>query len=141
MVTASRLRKFCRLLKENEFLGNVTPSVVAISEVPGKGHWFDGVVDDDDLQAFIQKHFSSTTKPALPKTFTVFTINPASTGSRGGIRILSLEVPFQISRIRVTSDRPQRGTWTVATENVLHFLYQPVYGILERPERIFIDSS
>lgn len=141
MVTASNLRKFFRLLKENEFLGNVAPSVVALSEIAGKGHWFDGVVDDDDLQAFIGKHLSSNAKPALPKNFTVLTMNPASTGSRGGIRILSLEVPFQISRIRVSRDHPQRGTWTIATENVRRFRYRPVYGVRERPERILIDNS
>lgn len=141
MRLASKLRKFYRLLKENEFLGNIAPSLANLSEVSGKGHWFDGVVDDDVLQGFIEKHLNAFAKPSLPKTFTVLTMNPATTGSRGGLRILSLEVPFQIGRIHVVRNQPEAGTWRVATENIRRFRYRPVFGILERPERLFIDSS
>eukprot|EP00177_Eucheuma_denticulatum_P007069 GFKZ01012861.1.p1 GENE.GFKZ01012861.1~~GFKZ01012861.1.p1 ORF type:complete len:808 (+),score=78.08 GFKZ01012861.1:89-2425(+) len=140
-VPPSKLRRFCRLLKESEALSDFKPSVVALSEVPGKGHWFDGVVDDDKLQPFIEGHLKAASKPTLPQKFVVFTMNPASTGSRGGLRIMSLEVPFQQSRLRVERNNPENGTWTVNTENVRRFRFQPVHGVLERPQKLIVDSS
>lgn len=140
MGIASNLRKFCRLLKENEIFHNMTSSV-ALSEVEGEGHWFDGVVDDDILQAFIEKHLMATRKPALPTKFSVMTMNPSSTGSRGGLRILSLEVVFEISRLRVTRDSPDAGLWEIDTENVRRFRYEPVRGIDERPAQLAIDGN
>lgn len=140
-VPPSNLRRFCRLLKQNEFFNGLQPSAVALSEVPGKGHWFDGVVDDDELQPFIQKHLKAAQKPPLPKRFTLMTMNPASTGSRGGFKILSLEVVFQISRLRIERDSPVAGTWKVATANVRRFRYQPVLGMAEKPDLLEIDNS
>lgn len=127
-------------MKQNEFFHNFTKSFVSLSEVPGKGHWFDGVVDDDDLQPFLTKHLSARFKPELPQEFSLFTMNPASSGSRGGLRIMSLEVPFDIGRIIVKVDFPEPGTWTIETLNVRRLRYQPVAGILAHPERILIDS-
>lgn len=135
------MRKFCRLLKENEYFRNLTKSFVELNEVPGEGHWFDGVVDDDLLQTFIQERLAAEAKPRLPLQFSLFTINPGSTGSRGGLSILSLEVPFQASRLQVTRDVAESGTWTVMTENVRRFRYVPVRGLLDRPERLIIDGS
>lgn len=116
-------------------------SVVGISEKKGKGHWFDGVVDDDELQQFLDTYLSASRKPVLPVTFSVFTMNPASTGSRGGFRILSLEVPYESSRLRVARDVFEKGGWTISTENVRRFRYEVVNGILERPARLFIDGD
>lgn len=116
-------------------------SVVGISEKKGKGHWFDGVVDDDELQQFLDAHLNAARKPGLPVIFSIFTMNPASSGSRGGFRILSLEVPFESSRLRVTRDVFGKGDWTISTENVRRFRYEVVYGILERPVRLFIDGD
>lgn len=129
-----------RLLRENEIFHNVS-SVVGISEKKGEGHWFDGVVDDDELQNFLDLHLSATRKPVLPTNFTLFTMNPASSGSRGGIRILSLEVAYESSRIRVRQDFPSNGDWTINTENVRRFRYEVVNGILERPTRLFVDGD
>lgn len=141
LVTASNLRRFCRLLIENELFHRLQPSVVGLSEVPGKGHWFDGVVDDAELQDFIQKYIETLRKPNLPKQFTIMTMNPGSTGSRGGLRILSLEVVFQIGRLRVELDYSEKGLWKVSTENVRRFRYQAVDGIVHKPTKILVDAS
>lgn len=114
---------------------------MSLNEVPGKGHWFDGVVDDEILQPFIEKHLASAMKPRLPSQFTMVTLNPASTGSRGGMRILSLEVVFQLSRLRIRRETPEPGSWTIASENVRRFRYEPVPGIIDRPIRLYIDGS
>lgn len=127
-------------MKQNEFFHNFTKSFVSLNEVPGKGHWFDGVVDDDDLQPFLTEHLSARFKPQLPQEFSLFTMNPASSGSRGGLRIISLEVPFDIGRITVKIDFPDPGTWTIKTINVRRLRYQPIAGIPIHPEHILIDS-
>lgn len=141
MSIASNLRKFYRLLKENEFYTNASQSVVALSEVPEEGHWFDGVVDDNALQPFIARHLAAAVKPKLPKSFSMVTMNPASSGSRGGLAILQLVVPFQLGRITVDRDSPQPGTWTVITENVRRLRFKPVFGLTEYPEQFIIDDS
>lgn len=138
--TASNLRKFCRLLKENEIFHNMT-SVVTLNEVPGEGHWFDGVVDDNELQVFIDKNLGANHKPVLPKEFTVATMNPASMGSRGGLKILSQEVVFELSRLHVKRDSPAEKHWKLHTKNVRRFRYEAISGIKERPERLLIDGD
>ena len=80
---------------------------IRLSEIPGQGHWFDGIMSDDLLQEFLNKtlnpvqlHAKSDGQlplPPLPDAFTISTLNPASTGSKGGIRILQLEVPYRYS--------------------------------------------
>lgn len=137
---ASNLRKFCRLLKENEIFHNMS-SVVALSEVPGKGHWFDGVVDDDQLQPFIDEYLNAKRKPVLPDSFTVMTMNPATSGSRGGLRILSLEVIFELARLRVERIKFPIGGWRIQTQNVRRFRYEPIDGIDEQPTRLHIDGD
>lgn len=129
------------MLKENEFFSNASHSVVSLSEIPGKGHWFDGVVDDDVLQTFIGKHLSVPEKPKLAKQFSLVTMNPASSGSRGGISIQQLEVPFQLSRLLVEKDIPGKGIWRVRTENVRRIRYRPVFGLNDRPLQLLIDDS
>ncbi|CAN8066337.1 unnamed protein product [Agarophyton chilense] len=92
-VPPSELRTFCRLLRENEIFRNMTDSHVSLDEVPNEGHWFDGVVDDDALQPFLAKHLAAEYKPRLPSAFSVVTINPGTSGSRGGLRIRQLLTP------------------------------------------------
>jgi hypothetical protein len=58
--------------------------------------------------------------PSLPDAFTISTLNPASTGSKGGIKILQLEVPYRLATIRV--HRVGDGTkWVLNTTNVRRF--------------------
>lgn len=138
-VPPTNLRKFVRLLKENEMYHNVS-SVVGLSEIPGKGHWFDGVVDDDVLQKFFDKYLHpGHGKPRLPRKFSMFTMNPASSSSRGGLRILQQDVPFESSKLRVTRDVQKPGAWLIQTENVRRFRYQPVRGVQDRPTELLFE--
>ena len=57
------------------------PGTVQVSEIPGQGHWFDGIVDDTIMQTFFNTHFSYNL-PSLPNTFTVVTLNPASSDGK-----------------------------------------------------------
>ncbi|KAI9104846.1 hypothetical protein DFS34DRAFT_219605 [Phlyctochytrium arcticum] len=116
-------RRLVRLVNEwnrNAFSTN-------LSEIPAQGHWFDGVVNDEVLQQFLDKHVdkglsSAHYMPDLPDAFTITSINPASTGSKGGIRILQLEVPFRLGTIRV---HRLGDKWQLTTSNIRRFGFVP----------------
>jgi hypothetical protein len=101
--------------------------VFSVSEVAGQGHWFDNVVSDDTIQSFLDKYLDPYQNPGLnlpplPESFTISTLNPASTGSRGSIKILQLEVPYRLATIRV--HRVGDGTkWILHTSNVRRFAF------------------
>ncbi|KAJ1566197.1 hypothetical protein HK405_010803, partial [Cladochytrium tenue] len=114
-------RRIVRLASE----WNRDQNSVTLSEVPGQGHWFSGVVDDDEVQEFLNTYLDPKRNPGLPHpplpdAFTVSTINPASTESKGGIRILQLEVPYRLGRIRVHRNG---GHWMLNTTNVRRFAF------------------
>jgi hypothetical protein len=60
------MRRMARLLDEL----NQEPHYVEVSEIPGEGHWFNGVVDDAIMQSFFNRYVN-TTIPSLPNTFQV----------------------------------------------------------------------
>lgn len=99
----------------------------SISELAGKGHWFDGVLSDDETQKFLDRYLDreinpTLLKPPFPDAFTITTMNPFSTGSKGGIRILQAQVPFRLATLRV---RRKGDQWIMDTTNVrrLGFVY------------------
>lgn len=112
-------RRLVRLLNEWER----NPDSYRVSEAVGQGHWFDGVLSDQVVQEFIDAQVDPVKNPdlklpPLPAAFTIQTLNPSSTGSRGGIRILQLEVPFRLGTIRV---HRQGSMWILNTTNVRRF--------------------
>jgi hypothetical protein len=87
-------RKLYRLLNQwnNESL--------SYSEQSNNGHWFEGVLNDDTVQSFLDNLLGKEEpkvikQPALPHEFTIVTLNPSSSGSRAGIKILQLTIPFR----------------------------------------------
>ncbi len=95
-------------------------------------------MDDEQLQPFIAKALIAHSKPELPQKFSVVTQNPATTGSRGGLRIMLLQVPFQTARLTV---RIEGNTWHVTTRNVFRIRYRAVNGVYPRPKRLVIDET
>ncbi|KAI8833518.1 hypothetical protein BJ741DRAFT_551218 [Chytriomyces cf. hyalinus JEL632] len=112
-------RRIVRLVNE----WNRNPNSIHLSEVSAQGHWFTGIMNDDILQSFLDEHLDPLNNPGwqhppLPEAFTISTLNPGSTGSKGGIRILQLEVPFRLATIRV--HRVEQH-WVLNTTNVRRF--------------------
>ncbi|KAI9000181.1 hypothetical protein BC832DRAFT_562686 [Gaertneriomyces semiglobifer] len=107
-------RRLIRLV--NEWNRNAESS--SLSEIPAQGHWFTGIMTDDVTQAFLDQYLSVDEMPPLPDAFTVTTLNPASIGTKGGIRILQLDVPFRLATIRVHRTADQ---WVLNTSNVRRF--------------------
>lgn len=140
-VPPTNLRKFCRLVREYELYNNLTNSFVTLNEVPGKGHWFTGVMDDAFLQPYLDSALTSTSKPILPPSFSLFSINPATSGSRGGLRIMQLSTPFESARISVKIQPATPDTWTITTRNVRRFRYRGINGVHPRPHFLQIEGN
>ncbi|CAG8603717.1 1861_t:CDS:2, partial [Racocetra fulgida] len=71
----------------NEHSGN--PQAIKLSEIPGKGHWFDKVMSDDVMQEFLDEHLKINhlnQSDSCPKEFIIILLNPASFGSKCGIQ-------------------------------------------------------
>eukprot|EP00026_Physarum_polycephalum_P002438 Phypoly_transcript_02444.p1 GENE.Phypoly_transcript_02444~~Phypoly_transcript_02444.p1 ORF type:complete len:863 (+),score=95.22 Phypoly_transcript_02444:156-2744(+) len=112
------LRRMSRLIDQL----SANPSAVEISEIPGEGHWFNGVVDDAVMQAFFDK--AAAAVPQVPTQFSIACMNPATFGSKAGINILQHSIPYRAARIDVTIQSPQN--WQLVTENLRRFGISPL---------------
>ena len=64
------------------------------AEIPGKGHWWDGVMTEEAVSDFLVHHLDKApVMPELPARFSLVVANPADTGPRGGIAVDQLEEP------------------------------------------------
>ena len=111
------------LCKVKSHLNYFQQNIFSFTEDAGQGHWFSGVLNDKPVQEFLKQqldinHNSSFSSPPLPNAFSISTMNPATTGSKGGIRILQLRVPFRLATIRV---HRLGNSWILNTTNVRRF--------------------
>lgn len=90
-------------------------------EVPGEGHWWDGVVTMDVLKRFYVEQIGKAhdARP-VPEEFKIVVANPVDQGSKFGVRVLFLEHVGEMGRVRVRRSAEVEG-WQVETENVLAF--------------------
>eukprot|EP01124_Arcella_intermedia_P011996 TRINITY_DN18322_c0_g1_i1.p1 TRINITY_DN18322_c0_g1~~TRINITY_DN18322_c0_g1_i1.p1 ORF type:complete len:882 (+),score=166.68 TRINITY_DN18322_c0_g1_i1:32-2677(+) len=91
-----------------------------VSEVPGAGHWWNDVVDGPPMQDFFNRNAIQPNLPPLPTQFTVVTMNPSSSESKGGIKILQLEVLNRGGYIRVVRNKDR---WNLYPQNVRRFSF------------------
>jgi predicted esterase len=122
----------------NSLLGE-TGADIAYVELPDKGHWFEGVMGTDALQAFYRQHLLMTAN-AKPPPMTFCAIFPSTDdmGSRWGIAVDQLESPDLFGRIDVSRSGK---TWRLSTTNVhrLHFDFASCQ--IDSPNNILLDGS
>ncbi|MCH7494151.1 DUF2817 domain-containing protein, partial [bacterium] len=130
------LRRMARLIEEQG--GDAT-----VSEIAGKGHWWGGVVHDEEMEAFFAANLAAL--PPLPERFTLTALNPASSGSKGGLRIHRLEIPYRVGRVHADLATP--GVLALTTENVSvlrlaakAFAWQ-VAALDDRVETVVVDGQ
>ncbi|KAF2071359.1 hypothetical protein CYY_007318 [Polysphondylium violaceum] len=120
-------------------------TAVGISAVPNQGHWFNGILSD----SFMLNYYDSLVNqyeiyhPPIPKTITVTTNNPASSGSRANILILQTIVTARVARIQVTQMYENNElVWIVNTQNVRRFGFTPT-PVREAglPVKIILDNQ
>lgn len=71
-----------------------------VIEVKGRGHWWDEMLREEDVQRAIDEACEHK-KVKLPKRFTVTCVIPSTTRARNGWRIVQTEVPGRIARLEV----------------------------------------
>ncbi|KAF9966330.1 hypothetical protein BGZ70_002655 [Mortierella alpina] len=139
-------RKLVRLGQENAH----NLSALSLSEIPGAGHWFEGVLHDDVMQAFLKQHLHDNTIAhsekqenramvvahlPFPSEFEITVSNPAGMGSKGGIQVEQLRIPYRKGcvKVKILQDEPRgeghdlSNTWIVESSNIrrLRFLDSP----------------
>jgi hypothetical protein len=99
-----------------------------ISEVPGRGHWWGGVVDDDEMQSFFEAHLYNDV-PSLPEKFSFVCMNPRFCGSRGGLKVIQQIHSYQMSRFDVEQ---LQDSWKLKTRNVRRLRLVNSFFVLNR---------
>ncbi|KAF9150478.1 hypothetical protein BG015_007724 [Linnemannia schmuckeri] len=142
-------RKMVRLGQENAH----NTSAIRLSEVPGQGHWFKGVLQDAVMIVFLQTHLHDTlvtlanksqsveevkivVRPPFPDTCVITVINPAGMGSKCGIQVEQLRIPYRKGTIKlevVKGDQVgELPTWIMVTTNIRRFAFSDLHLALQR---------
>ncbi|KAF9168700.1 hypothetical protein DFQ26_002600 [Actinomortierella ambigua] len=129
-------RKMVRLGQEHAR----NQSAVQLSEVAGLNHWFDGIMQGPPMEKFQQQFLHDTihnvktlpgavepkvAHPPFPSSFVITLLNPASMGTKGGIQVEQLRVPFRkgLVRVHIKHDASGAATWHLQTTNIRRFSF------------------
>ncbi|KAH7044264.1 hypothetical protein BKA57DRAFT_469111 [Linnemannia elongata] len=144
-------RKMVRLGQENAH----NTSAIRLSEVPGQGHWFTGVLQDAVMTIFLQTYLHDTivtladenqtgeevetvVRPPFPDTCVITVVNPAGMGSRCGIQVEQLRIPYRKGTIKLEIVKgDQEGelpTWKMATTNIRRFAFSDLHLELQQQQ-------
>ncbi|KAJ5906275.1 uncharacterized protein N7473_003191 [Penicillium subrubescens] len=100
-------------------------------ELPGKGHWYKGVLTTEYLKDFYRSMVSrSRTAKVLPQTFTITVPASGTLGSKAGIQVDQLQTP----------DVNDNKTWHISTRNIHRFHFSEASSLVELPETIVLDG-
>ncbi|KAL2353320.1 hypothetical protein BJ546DRAFT_118621 [Cryomyces antarcticus] len=100
-------------------------------ELPGEGHWFDGVMATKSLSDFYADQLEHPVVDPEPRQdFSIVVADPGDMGSKGGVKVIQLEVPGQYGRVDVLFDH-STSSCVLKTSNVL---------AVEHPARICTTS-
>ncbi|EGC31189.1 hypothetical protein DICPUDRAFT_40286 [Dictyostelium purpureum] len=132
-------RRIVRMVSEQ----SQNETAVMISEEPNANHWFNGILNDSFMQNFYNILASNNQYlPDIPKTITISTLNPASSGSRANILILQQKQPFRISKIKLTQVyEKSQLVWIIETSNVRRFAITQTPIRQQFPVELIIDGS
>ncbi|KAM5464747.1 hypothetical protein MauCBS54593_006840 [Microsporum audouinii] len=124
-----------RLLQENG-----SPS--KYHEVPGKNHWYDGIMTSDFLKDF---YYTYVKRPnatdLLPPRFSIIIPPAGHMGSRGGIYIDQSRTPDRAGSVEVERNSTSDGIWKLKTRNIRRFHLEPNAIRSQVPLHIQIDGS
>ncbi|KAM3588939.1 hypothetical protein VKS41_001366 [Umbelopsis sp. WA50703] len=131
-------RKYARLA--NEYAAD--PDFVKVTEIPGQGHWWDTILDNEIYSNFTEKHVENP-KDVIDELeeFTVSVMNPSGSGSKAGIIVEQLSTPYRLGRIyvKVVKDSQNVSTWYLRTNNIKRFRLTD--QVLQKLNDIHVDGS
>lgn len=96
---------------------------VSYYEEDGKGHWYNGVLSTFHLRRFYKDVLNRATSPIIPLHFKVVIPNPATMGSRAGLKVEALVTPAGMGFVEIKRT-PEAHAWEVQTSNIhaFHFV-------------------
>lgn len=122
---------------------------VTLTEVPGKEHWWwdtkvpndGGVVNDEQMRHFFKGCFAQPR--LLPKSWRLVLYNPATTSSKGGLRVLQQLIPHRRTELSVETTE---SSIKISTGNVRRFQWASTrvteeWGLRGSEVAIIIDGQ
>ncbi|KAK2766177.1 hypothetical protein FQN54_007693 [Arachnomyces sp. PD_36] len=89
-------------------------------ELPGKGHWFEGVMTTPSLISFYEEFLGEAKHPVLPEEFSIVVPTSGDMGSKGWIAVDQLQSPDVYGHVRVVRSAGD-GVWYLKTRNIHRF--------------------
>ena len=99
---------------------------VSYMELPGEGHWFDGVMTTNGLRRFYTTDWEAQDHRAISLPASYIVPSSADLGTWHGLEIQQLESPDQYGRIKLSfDDESAKGSWRIDTSNIHRFQIHP----------------
>lgn len=109
-------------------------------ELPGRGHWFEGVMTTKYLKEFYQSRANqSKVVETFPKTFTITVPSSGTLGSKAGIQVDQLQTPDMNGKLRVTRSADNK-IWHITTRNIRRFHLSETLFRVQLPEAMVLDD-
>ena len=112
------------------------------SEIPNKGHWFDGVMTTLPMMNFYTRHLNLSHHSIIaPESFAVIVPNSDDMASKYSLVVDQLSTPDRLGKLLVTvREHESCIRWHLKTENIHRFHFDPTIRISNLPHQIFIDD-
>lgn len=107
-------------------------------ELPGKGHWFEGILTTPPLLRFYEENVISPRRLKVPSMFTISIPSSGDIGSIYGIHVDQLQSPDLNGQIKVIRDL-ESGVWHLQTQNIYRF-HLSASPRLEMPNALVLDN-
>lgn len=108
-------------------------------ELPGRGHWFEGVMITPHLLDFYENSTSSTRRLNAPLDFTITVPSSGDIGSVYGLQVDQLQSPDLNGQIKVTRS-PKTNTWYLRTQNI-HRFHLLTSSQTKKPASLVLDDK
>lgn len=108
-------------------------------ELPGRGHWFEGVMTTPHLLDFYEDFTTSPRRLNAPLNFTITVPSSGDIGSVYGIQVDQLQSPDLNGQIKVTRS-PKTDTWYLRTQNIHRFRFL-ASSRMKKPASLVLDDK
>ncbi|KAF9883033.1 hypothetical protein FE257_004316 [Aspergillus nanangensis] len=110
------------------------------NELPGKNHWFDGVLTTTDLLEFYNENTPLSRPDRVPQIFTMVIPSSGNMASKGGIYVDQLQSPDVNGRIEVIRDL-KNNSWSLRTQNIHRFHLTNELYVASLPTCLVLDGK
>ncbi|WEW56329.1 hypothetical protein PRK78_001772 [Emydomyces testavorans] len=109
-------------------------------EIPGAGHWFEGVLTTTSLAEFYRCHAEHLSHGNVPEQFSAMIPSSPDMGSKGGILVDQLWSPDKYGHLDIKRNTLRR-LWSLKTRNIRRFHIISRGARSSDPENVLVDGS